>query len=223
MHKKSRAANAIWKDPRILRFLSAVFQERPLPCQTLVFLRGSEQATHQDTIHLTPFPAGYMCGVWIALEDITADSGPLVVLPGSHRAPRLYTASVGMSKVRDANWQEYSDKFIPELARTLSGGGYTEEVYLPKKGDILVWHENLAHGGSARKLNGASRRSMVSHYFSEGSAHWYDATGRASGLLDDSGGSTQAQIYAKLRIANALVRGRVLGGIGRRLRGWLAG
>ena len=28
-----------------------------------------------------------MCGVWVALEDITEDNGPLHYYPGSHRLP----------------------------------------------------------------------------------------------------------------------------------------
>jgi len=30
-----------------------------------------------------------MCGVWLALEDIDADNGPLIYYPGSHRGPHF--------------------------------------------------------------------------------------------------------------------------------------
>jgi ectoine hydroxylase-related dioxygenase (phytanoyl-CoA dioxygenase family) len=85
IHRKSAAAHKIWTPPPVMKFLHALFQEDVLPCQTLVFLRGSGQDLHQDTIHLTAFPAGYMYGIWIALEDINKESGPLFVYPGSHR------------------------------------------------------------------------------------------------------------------------------------------
>jgi ectoine hydroxylase-related dioxygenase (phytanoyl-CoA dioxygenase family) len=51
----------------------------------LTYVFGSQQEAHQDTIHLTPFPAGYMCGTWIALQDVVPDSGELIVYPGNHR------------------------------------------------------------------------------------------------------------------------------------------
>ena len=32
-------------------------------------------------------PEGFMCGVWVALEDMDMDNGPLVYYPGSHQLP----------------------------------------------------------------------------------------------------------------------------------------
>ena len=101
MFEHSRSTRELWAHPEILKVLSAIFDDQAVPCQTLNFMHGSQQAVHQDVIHLTPFPQGFMCGVWVALEDIHPDSGPLVVYPGSHRLPRLYTHTVGVEKVRE--------------------------------------------------------------------------------------------------------------------------
>ena len=183
IHEKSAAARELWTLPSVTKFLRAVFQEEVLPCQTLVFLRGSGQDMHQDTIHLTAFPAGYMCGVWIALEDIDEDAGPLFVYPGSHRLPRLYCDTVGIGKVHDGDWSEFAEMFLPRLEHELEAAGCAKQTYLPRKGDILVWHENLTHGGSMRRNNSLSRRSIVSHYFSEGAAVWYDSSGRCGDTM----------------------------------------
>ena len=32
-------------------------------------------------------PEGFMCGVWVALEDMDMENGPLVYYPGSHKLP----------------------------------------------------------------------------------------------------------------------------------------
>jgi len=42
---------------------------------------------------------------------------------------------------------------------------------------VLVWHENLLHGGSVRRDTSLSRRSIVSHYFADGAIAFYDSTG----------------------------------------------
>ena len=39
-----------------------------------------------------------MCGAWVALEDISADSGPLVYFPGSHRMPYLAARDFVLTK-----------------------------------------------------------------------------------------------------------------------------
>ncbi len=209
IHTRSSAAREIWTLPSVMKFLRAVFQEEVLPCQTLVFIRGSGQDMHQDTIHLTAFPAGYMCGVWIALEDVDEDAGPLFVYPGSHRLPRLYCASVGMSKVLDGDWSEYSRKFLPRLESELAAAGCERETYLPRRGDILVWHENLTHGGSPRNNNALSRRSIVSHYFSEGAAVWYDSSGRCGGTMSLDSGGGRHTFDAVLRVARGVLDGSI--------------
>ena len=98
LYEHSNATRRLWAHPQILSLLSAIYDDVALPCQTLNFIHGSQQDVHQDLVHLTPFPAGMMCGVWIALEDVHPDSGPLVVYPRSHRLPRLYTRTVPVGK-----------------------------------------------------------------------------------------------------------------------------
>jgi ectoine hydroxylase-related dioxygenase (phytanoyl-CoA dioxygenase family) len=174
------AGRRIWLHPPVIDFLKAHFRDPPCACQTLTFINGSEQSGHQDTIHLTPYPAGYMCGVWIALEDVKPESGELFVYPGSHRTPRLRAADLGLAKVTD-NYSAYVafDAAISELLRE---GGYERMAYRPKAGDILVWHENLIHGGSPRLDRGQSRLSIVSHYFAQGAVGYYDSRGEAATL-----------------------------------------
>ncbi|MDB5443064.1 MAG: hypothetical protein JWP73_1440, partial [Phenylobacterium sp.] len=85
LHLQYPAIRELWLHPRIIRMLRLIFCAAGRPCQSLTYVFGSEQQYHQDTIHLTSFPAGRMCGVWTALEDVQPDSGELVVFPKSHR------------------------------------------------------------------------------------------------------------------------------------------
>lgn len=177
LHNHYPAVRELWVHPRIMRMLGLIFGEPAKPCQTLTYVFGSEQQYHQDTIHLTSFPAGRMCGVWTALEDVAPDSGELVVFPGSHRARRIYMHDAGAAKVQEEDWSEFAEKVVP-LWTEIREGGYSREVYRPKAGTVLIWHENLLHAGSPRLDRTKSRRSIVGHYFSQGAVVYYDSSGR---------------------------------------------
>ena len=175
------AGREIWLYPPVLQFLKDHFRDTPCACQTLTYVNGSEQSAHQDTIHLTPYPAGMMSGVWIALQDVEPDSGELFVYPGSHRTPRLRAADLGLEKV-DENYSSYH-VFDRAIMKLVEEGGFERVKYQPKAGQILVWHENLVHGGSPRAEQDRKRFSIVSHYFAKGSIGYYDSRGEAAALV----------------------------------------
>lgn len=176
MHVHFPAIRDIWLYPPVHRFLSLVFDAPSRPCQSLVYVFGSQQDAHQDTVHLTPFPAGLMCGVWIALEDVRPGSGELVVYPGSHRLPRVYMHEVGCAKV-DGDWSEFGAKVVGRWTEQLRESGIAPMPYLARRGQILVWHENLMHAGSVRRDPSLSRRSIVTHHFAQGAIAYYDSSG----------------------------------------------
>jgi len=174
------AGRKIWLYPLAMQFLKEHFGDDPCACQTLTYVNGSEQNAHQDTIHLTPYPAGFMAGVWIALEDVQSNSGELFVYPGSHRTTRLLAGPLGLEKV-DTDYSTYAT-FDAEIRKLIEAGGYERAVYRPKAGQMLVWHENLIHGGSPRLDRDKTRLSIVSHYFARGAVAYYDSRGEAGAL-----------------------------------------
>ena len=180
-HQKMPAARTVWLYPPVLQFLEDYFKDTPCACQTLTYVNGSEQAAHQDSIHLTPYPNGFMCGVWVALEDVQENSGELFVYPGSHRTGSLRATPLGIPKVENDDYSQYVifDQAIRDL---IDEHGYERLVYRPKAGQILVWHENLIHGGSPRIDHSRTRLSVVSHYFAKGAVGYYDSRGEAAAL-----------------------------------------
>ena len=165
----------LWKHPAVLRMLGLIFGSPAKPYQSLTYVFGSEQYHHQDTIVLTPFPAGRMCGVWTALEDVQPDSGELVVYPKSHRLPRTYMKDLGIPKVGE-DWTQFGEAIGPLWGGWIQGK-FEPEIYRPKAGTVLIWHENLMHGGRVRRDKEKSRRSIVCHYFAEGCIAYHDASG----------------------------------------------
>lgn len=96
--KRSAAVKRIAAAPRVLEVLRLLYEREPVPFQTLNFPVGTEQKTHSDTIHFHSAPAGFMCAVWVALEDIDADNGPLHYYPRSHRSPILDYSDLGIGR-----------------------------------------------------------------------------------------------------------------------------
>jgi ectoine hydroxylase-related dioxygenase (phytanoyl-CoA dioxygenase family) len=117
-----------------------------------------------------------MCGVWIALEDITMDSGPLIYYPGSHKLP-FYTME--KLKIEPGNYNEYEKK----IEKIILESGLTPEYGIIKKGDIIIWHANLIHGGSKRNDNTLTRKSMVIHYFFENCKYWTPLLSKPNNII----------------------------------------
>ena len=150
-------------DPRVLAFLKGLYQRRAFPFQTLNFPRGSQQHPHSDTFHFNSDPQGFMCGVWIALEDIRPGSGPLQYFSGSQRLPIFSNADMDY---------EPEGRYEPLIARTLESGGFKPETALIKRGQAFIWAANLMHGGSPITDPGATRLSQVTHYYFDGCGYF---------------------------------------------------
>jgi ectoine hydroxylase-related dioxygenase (phytanoyl-CoA dioxygenase family) len=160
--------------------LAAAYGRDPIPFQTLNFQRGSQQPLHADSIHFHSVPERFMCGVWIALEDVAAGSGPLVYHPGSHRLPVLTMRGAGVNGARPSP-QDYERSFVPRFAERIAASGLPEARAVLKKGWAFVWAANLAHGGSAIDNVGSTRRSLVVHNFFEDCLYYTPMTSDVEG------------------------------------------
>jgi ectoine hydroxylase-related dioxygenase (phytanoyl-CoA dioxygenase family) len=151
--------------PKILDTLKMLYEREPVPFQTLNFKVGTQQKAHSDTLHFSSLPARYMCGVWVALEDITEDNGPLFYYPGSHRNPE-YNFSDFKNTTEDTSYENYPEyeTFMEELMEKSS---YKKKKFLAKKGDALIWSSNIIHGGSPVEDPKSTRFSQVTHYYFE--------------------------------------------------------
>jgi hypothetical protein len=152
---------AIYKP--LLDKLQLLYDREPVPFQTLNFKVGTQQRAHSDTIHFSSLPARFMCGAWVALEDITEENGPVFYYPGSHRLPEYNFAHIRneVSTPSYANYKEYED-FIDKV---MASGTYEKKKFLAKKGDLLIWSSNIIHGGSPVTKPTSTRWSQVTHYF----------------------------------------------------------
>jgi ectoine hydroxylase-related dioxygenase (phytanoyl-CoA dioxygenase family) len=141
------------------------YGRRSFAFQTLSFRSGSQQGLHSDTVHFDSDPPGFMCGVWIALEDVSEDSGPLVYYPGSHRLPVMTMAGAGVSGIPAA--ADYATFYEPNFRAAVEQSGLPERRLIIPKGWAFVWDANLAHGGAPITGRGTTRHSLVVHCYLE--------------------------------------------------------
>ena len=149
----------------IKKTLLELLGREPIPFQTLNFCTGSEQKSHSDTIHFHSLPPFYMCGVWIALEDIKPESGPLHYYPGSHKLPIVDTAHIGGKLDLDSSHEHIYQQYEAYMEEYIASKQLRKEVLSIKRGEALIWSANLLHGGEAVETLGLSRHNQVTHYY----------------------------------------------------------
>ena len=93
--RQSPAVRELALLPELHALLEQLWGRQPFAFQTLNFPVGTRQHFHSDAVRFHSEPPGFMCGVWVALEDIHPDAGPLEYFPGSHRLPYLQARDVG--------------------------------------------------------------------------------------------------------------------------------
>jgi Phytanoyl-CoA dioxygenase (PhyH) len=160
--------------PKVLALIEELYGRKPLPFQTINFPIATEQMPHADAIHFNSEPPGFMCGVWIALEDMDMSNGTLQYYPGSQKLPEPTPDYVGLppdpgafpdyGSFMNARHKHYEQFVQAEIKRN----DLQPEFALIKKGQALVWSSRLIHGGSPHRDKDRTRNSQVTHYFFEG-------------------------------------------------------
>ncbi len=118
--------------------------------QSINFLRGSGQRAHSDSIHMTTFPYGNLVAVWVALEDISENCGPLKYYPGSHKLPYVMNRDFGnlssRHKLGDKSYIDYEDHIEKIVVRRKPE---SQDLHCQKRG-----HPYLACQSAARRQPG---------------------------------------------------------------------
>lgn len=168
----------------VLDLLSKLYGRRAFPFQTLNFPVGTQQDAHSDSVHFSSLPERFMCGVWLAMEDIVPDAGPLFYYPGSHRWPIMTNALIGR-RGYGSDLASAQDPYGAAWHALCNVYGAQKECFLPRKGQALIWCANLLHGGSRQNDPTLTRWSQVTHYYFEDCIYYTPAFSDESiGKLD---------------------------------------
>jgi phytanoyl-CoA hydroxylase len=160
LYLESDVIRRIVLEERLGSVLEEVLEGPPLVCNSLNLEFGSQQRDHTDSLYMTAPVGLYLAASWIALEDGSPDSGPLRYYAGSHKIPPFLFTTGAITAV-DAEMPRYYEYMRRELERR----GIKAETFVPKTGDVFIWHSQLYHGGEPIKNSSLTRRSLVTHYW----------------------------------------------------------
>lgn len=176
--RHSAMIKAVGKDPALMELIGILLNGEAALFQSINFIYGSEQATHSDAFHMSTYPLGGLLGAWFALEDIHPDNGPLHYYPGSHRLPYFNNADFHNQGSKYFKGKQSYPAYTAMLSQKIEDGGFKKEVFQARKGDLLLWHANLMHGGEPHQNRERTRKSMVFHYFKKGVVCYHEITQR---------------------------------------------
>lgn len=165
LHCMSRVAERLTLDPRLHRYASLILGEPAIATQSLYFEFGSQQMLHRDSTVVPTPEFGRLVAAWIALEDITEESGPLAYVPGSQKFP-FRGIHGDQDYVYDPSRHTASEveKTVRFYDEELKKSGLPTHHFLAKRGEVLVWHSALMHGGVPPSSPERTRKSYVVHY-----------------------------------------------------------
>lgn len=189
----SLAARKLSLNHFVCSFLGHVFQDAPVALQSLTFWKGSNQPAHTDYPYVrTQTQISQLAASWIPLEDIHEDAGPLAYYPGSHQCGRIKPFDWGNgSVVSEPDSTRQPHELAPYLQEQITRESLEPTVFLPKKGDVLVWHGWVIHEGTAVRNPDLTRKSYVTHYTSMQAypeAHKFPDAAESSRFTELNGG-----------------------------------
>jgi hypothetical protein len=192
LHGVSQAARDAIFSPAILRFLHLLFERPALAFQSLLFTYGTEQDMHQDTAYVLVRSPMEFVGCWIALEDVRAGSGELQYYEGSHRNPEYLWFGRSRAKPYDVMDEREFRAWMHSASRAR---GLPLVKFQPRKGDALIWHADLVHGGAKERDPSLTRMSLVTHFAPlDVDPEWVGTTRHTAKVKDRSGGYTIHQL-----------------------------
>jgi ectoine hydroxylase-related dioxygenase (phytanoyl-CoA dioxygenase family) len=167
--KWSKYVREISLNNEIMEFLRVFYGKEPIPFSTINFIKASEQPLHSDYLHFGSIPDGYLVGVWVALEDINPNAGPLLVAAGSHADPIFSLDKLNL-KIPTSLQELKANNTVYEnyIQDRISLMNY--EIVAPplNKGSVLIWQANVYHGSKKIVDQNLTRKSQVTHYQFEG-------------------------------------------------------
>ncbi len=164
----SLAARRLSLNRFVCGFLRHVFQDDVAVIQSLTFWKGSQQPAHLDYPWVciqTKLP--HLAASWIPLEDIHPDAGPLAYYPGTHKPNVIKPFDWGDGSLTQTSASTKTPgDFAAYLANEIARQNLQRQIFLPRRGDLLIWHGNVLHEGTQVDDPGRTRKSYVTHYTS---------------------------------------------------------
>ena len=157
----NREARNFALDRKLVEILNELIEGYPCICNSLWFERSSTQPAHFDTYYMPPPAGGRLIVSSICFDDHYEDNGPVFYYPKSHKIQPWFNSD-GTTTVRNSLEQEEANLYAETKVNEM---GLEKYAFLGKKGDVLIWDQQLLHGGSPIVDMTKTRRSLVTHYW----------------------------------------------------------
>ncbi len=177
-HKQAESIKDLAENGPLKQILQMLLGKEISLFQSINFLEGSEQKTHSDSVHMSTYPNGNLIAAWVALEDIDSEQGPLHYYPGSHALPYVVNKDYDHGGTKMLLGKRPYDFYESKIAELIEHRELSKKVFRAKKGDVLIWHANLLHGGETHMNKDLSRKSMVFHYYAKDAICYHEITQR---------------------------------------------
>lgn len=184
--KKQRMVNLHIDEPYLqhfcchglIRSVLEFFIPDPVCYTSLSFVEGTQQNIHRDVPHFFSKPIDSFYGVWLALESANLSNGALEYYPQSHKVDvmggRLF-AQLELGKT-DAPTKDEVFRLLPEYERYCEKqyikAGLEKKAFIANKGDVIIWHPRLGHGGGDYIVGNKTRYSIVTHWKARNAPIW---------------------------------------------------
>ncbi len=166
LHSHCPAARSLYLNRQIFDWVNLMLGEEAVAIQSLYFEFGSQQTLHRDPVVVPINAHGHMVAAWIALEDIHPDCGPLIYVPGSHRLPYFETQPGDYRFDAQHMGPELVERGMAWEEEQRRRAGLEPKHFTPRRGEVLLWHAALTHGGSPVRDPRLTRKSLVVHFSS---------------------------------------------------------
>lgn len=175
--KKNDNVKKIAGNKDILNILKKIYNDYPLPFQTMNYKNCKESNHHTDLIHYCPSEENLdlMCSVLYAFEDFTFEKSQLIIYPKSHKDRKI----LDLNKIGE--YEDY-EKYMKYYASSK----YKQTNILLPKGSVIILASNLIYGNNAFESN-KSRLSMITRYFFGSTKYWWSPilSGKKKKLITD--------------------------------------
>jgi ectoine hydroxylase-related dioxygenase (phytanoyl-CoA dioxygenase family) len=150
-------------DERVVSIVRRLMDGNPVGLQTQYFFcqpgtRGF--SAHQDNYYVRA-PEDKFVSAWLALEDVTAENGALIVLPGSHKEPVLEVRDVPQPSTFGQDPNHNRQECVVETQ-------YPRVSVAVRQGGVVFLHSHVIHSSNDNVTADSFRRVLLMTYLAEG-------------------------------------------------------
>jgi len=116
--------------------------------------------SHQDS-PTWPLKGSQFANIWFSLEKVTADTGSLRVVPGSHRGPFYEPVHLGEDRLKDFEHDRYLFTGGPTPDVDADPERFPVTVVETDPGDVVIFHPTCLHQGWGTPIGGPRRTITI--------------------------------------------------------------